>query len=1100
MPTFFSKVFKGKDGRAASKSRKNAALADQSAVAVKTRAWEDAWAREEVSPTEVQELLRGCTVELKARALDMPFLLLPYRPTSDPSAARVFVRNYFNAAVEGGQEEMLQQELRLAEPMVLCSVMKWCWGRLPGGVVSWEAYELFRVGEQDSDFARDSFATFLPLSVDSDARTKIIFDFFDLLAAIAAHGKSNGLSGRKISRLAGWWAFEHTDKGVGFDEGYKSWASAADATSHLFFAYLRSLTPTTRKGISGISALPISLQTLVQQTEYPPETPTLMQTSTLKVIMSVDSVSPTPFALLRRAKNFEYRDDDAALQAFADFDDPVEALTEECRRVLRCISSTNQSEVVSSAVTTGVPDASWSRFEDIGFSSLLQEEDTNNRDTTSRNTASDGLRSAPSSRMQNSGRPATPSWADFLSSGFNDEATNKGPAPLLLPPDKVLPPIETTRAHSSQARSFMSDTDSQLEPGELASISRLDLDDSFWWVWITSLANEEPAERKAVFGRCALVETNIKGGRWLIIEEKVKGAAPLPVEGAYIAEKKRRFGFSKRSRSSRKTALNKSTLASSDEPYQNNRSTTASKSNLGSDQHARIRDAAAALQQKQRHPESEATAAETTRRGRLGEDAAAKTNSVFTLQPVIMNEAGPAMKWANRFDKDSIREAYLGNDSTGRGSEVTLNGNAKRPTAEPTATPRTSSRNRDLPAIPSTDAAKDPVNEPTKTVTPPPLPPTPSADATTQGVGNQEAVDVPLPTDGASPAVQDTSAEPESTEPNYDAGIESPDGGQKKKAASKKLQKRSAAGAGAGGFKKFFGRKHTEVGGTEPSHVTSADQPGPRDQQDDSPSRRFSSFRLKGNPKAGRAQDSTLPDTGRVDQAAETVTQADVPASGKAASITPATSLKDEIPSQSYQPSQPSVSRVDTNEERNADREFSTFDQGPLEDVPAFVPEDSPEPPEVPIAQTQREQGSAVAAVPADTPNTPSPLPNTAPASSVVSPQEQRQQEQQPMTPAATQPDTARDEAIKDNSDSTREAAPPTQDRWAQIRKNAAERAAATRVSEDQSSRPSQSARTDDGETSGEETIESRVARIKARVAELTGNMDEPNGVKATPR
>jgi hypothetical protein len=29
--------------------------------------------------------------------------------------------------------------------------------------------------------------------------------------------------------------------------------------------------------------------------------------------------------------------------------------------------------------------------------------------------------------------------------------------------------------------------------------------------------------------------------------------------------------------------------------------------------------------------------------------------------------------------------------------------------------------------------------------------------------------------------------------------------------------------------------------------------------------------------------------------------------------------------------------------------------------------------------------------------------------------------------------------------------------------------------------------RSDDGETSGEETIESRVARIKARVAELTG-------------
>lgn len=76
----------------------------------------------------------------------------------------------------------------------------------------------------DSDLARDAFNTFIPISVDSDARTKIIFDFFDLLTAIAAHGKSNGLGGRKLSRYAGWWAFEHTDTGNGFEASYKTWA------------------------------------------------------------------------------------------------------------------------------------------------------------------------------------------------------------------------------------------------------------------------------------------------------------------------------------------------------------------------------------------------------------------------------------------------------------------------------------------------------------------------------------------------------------------------------------------------------------------------------------------------------------------------------------------------------------------------------------------------------------------------------------------------------------------------------------------------------------------------------------------------------------
>ena len=76
----------------------------------------------------------------------------------------------------------------------------------------------------DSDMARDAFATFIPLSVESKAKEMIIFDFFDLMAAIAAHGKTNGMGGRKLSRLAGWWAFEQVDMGNGFDGGYKSWS------------------------------------------------------------------------------------------------------------------------------------------------------------------------------------------------------------------------------------------------------------------------------------------------------------------------------------------------------------------------------------------------------------------------------------------------------------------------------------------------------------------------------------------------------------------------------------------------------------------------------------------------------------------------------------------------------------------------------------------------------------------------------------------------------------------------------------------------------------------------------------------------------------
>lgn len=72
--------------------------------------------------------------------------------------------------------------------------------------------------------AKNAFDTFIPISVDSEARQKIIFDFFDLLAAIAANSVANGLGARKLSRLAGWWAFDHVDKASDFDTAYKSWS------------------------------------------------------------------------------------------------------------------------------------------------------------------------------------------------------------------------------------------------------------------------------------------------------------------------------------------------------------------------------------------------------------------------------------------------------------------------------------------------------------------------------------------------------------------------------------------------------------------------------------------------------------------------------------------------------------------------------------------------------------------------------------------------------------------------------------------------------------------------------------------------------------
>lgn len=226
---FFSRVFKSKDASAVNgKNKAHAPHGNGYTPAPAKPRYVSTWTSKEVDPAEIEELVHVCTLEMKSRAeaLDAPFLLLPFRPDTDTSPSRVFIQNFFAANKEGSSQytgSSLRKEVVLTDPAVLCSILKWCWSRMPGGVVTWTVYQGFKMGERDSKMARNAFTTFVPLSVDSPARKAIIYDFFDLLAAISAHAKSNGLGGRKLSRMAGWWAFEHSDDKKGFDGGYKSW-------------------------------------------------------------------------------------------------------------------------------------------------------------------------------------------------------------------------------------------------------------------------------------------------------------------------------------------------------------------------------------------------------------------------------------------------------------------------------------------------------------------------------------------------------------------------------------------------------------------------------------------------------------------------------------------------------------------------------------------------------------------------------------------------------------------------------------------------------------------------------------------------------------
>ena len=747
-----------------------------------------------------------------------------------------------------------------------------------------------------------------------------------------------------------------------------------------------------------------------------------MQSSTHRVAMIVDTVSPTPFALLRRANHFQYRDEDRALKEFAEYEDPVSALTEECRRVLRAISAANQSQAVSSSKhSTSLRDASWSRFEDIGFASALDEEDEDDDTKSAMSRRQQGLRNTPASGDGNLARPTTPSWADFLSSGFVDDQAN-GPSNMLLPPDKVLPPIETgVRQRSSQSHRPRLEHESQhLEPGELASITRFDLDDSFWWVWMSSLAPEETPERKAAFGRCAVIETVIRTGRWLVMEELVKGAAPDAEEGAYIAEKKSLFSWTRRGKGiSRRKSTGKHALDRGD-GLKHSSTIGFSKTSIGPDQQAKIQAAALELQMKEKQKMQQQQAPE--RRGRNDTDwMAEKTNSVFTLQSSILNEASPAVKWANKYDKEAIREAYLSDTNAGRGSAVTLpiNGHAtsttngydhppELPPKSPTLAPQPSVVG--LPTSPS-------FVQPVKTPEPERLALTEKSFEVPSDVHPAERFsDVgrssPLP----------PPKEPESMElarenmvsPDPDLSPES----RRQKKLHKEMVKPGTTGGGA--FRKLFARNKNRQSKLPDN---AADQLNSmRASADNATAASPASVPVQA-PLPVQAPVPVQPPTPEKPSVQHKVVEVYEPAPRVLPADPAPVQSSVPVPEPAYEPPiHEDAPRVSTTEPVEAE-DFAHFNQGPLLDQPAFVPD---------------EDADADEAVPPPIPRRASRSPG---------------------------PSLAADEEAASPPPAVARKVDP-QDRWAQIRKNAAERAAQRQAGQPEETRRGEV----DDDTSGEES------------------------------
>jgi hypothetical protein len=387
---------------------------------------------------------------------------------------------------------------------------------------------------------------------------------------------------------------------------------------------------------------------------------------------------------------------------------------------------------------------------------------------------------------------------------------------------------------------------------------------------------------------------------------------------------------------------------------------SSSRTNIGPDQTAKIQAAAAALRQQQTDSESS-----QLRRVKPRENVPdSKTHSVFTLQPVIMSEATPAMKWANRYDRDNrdnLKDAYLNKDTPSPAAAEkkpvdtarSLPALPKEERKEERKEEKKEEKREEKPPVKSMVSMLD--HPPTATATPikknppqSPVPPSPGLSPTPQSHSGRSSP--------AAISKVDTSA-PSSTVPPapVSPGLEK---------AGKKVSRLRA----------MFGMKVEGVQPTGNQLAVPANQIG-----------RKNSLR-RGRTPTSEPSPVTAEPTVAPAMEKETVAVAPPP--------------------------------VDEHPALSGKSPFASFDQGPLEDQPAFVPEDSPEMSE---------------------------------AESSVHP------------------------AIKNDEMVSEVSAPnspePVTDRWAQIRKNAADRAGARAKAEDVSA-PSTEVRPsmDEGETSGEES------------------------------
>lgn len=368
---------------------------------------------------------------------------------------------------------------------------------------------------------------------------------------------------------------------------------------------------------------------------------------------------------------------------------------------------------------------------------------------------------------------------------------------------------------------------------------------------------------------------------------------------------------------------------------------------------------------------------------------------MFTLQPVLVSEATSAMQWASKYDRDAIREAYL-------------NGSTAPPLKSPAKEER---RLPDLPLEQNTpvSSVEQKVEKPLPSPAAVPVPSSPARESPSQNEYTSlinQVVDVRP----ASPEKKETPT-PAATSPKSAQNIPTsltpqPYNPQVKTKGSR--------------LGKLFGRKSDKTVPTS-GRITPVPEPPIK-----SISARDVSAPVHWNANNG----SVMKDINKPND-----TNGDSPYApvvlNKSQTVVSEHPSKDNI---RHYTNESNNTNTSSKEEQKAHAAFSTFDGGPLTDMPAFVPDDTPEG----SVKAESVRGER------------------------ISVDEDRYPTQTPMTPPNNNVNA---------SEASLPAAISPMDRWAQIRKNAAERAQKGGAGfEPTPSPPVHRFSHEDGDTSGEES------------------------------